>query len=42
MSVLIYQGRRPENQLRVSHNDVVDYLMSGWFISPYSAINEVK
>jgi len=42
MSVLIYQGRRPENQLQVKASDVVSYLMNGYFIVPYGIIKAGK
>jgi len=38
MSVIIYQKKRPENQLLVEANEVVAYLMCGWNIAPYSAM----
>lgn len=40
MSVLLYSPRFEWEQVRVSHSDVVAYLMNGWFISPYSAIKQ--
>jgi hypothetical protein len=41
MSVLMYKGVRPEIQIRVATNEVVSMLMSGYFITPYSASKEV-
>lgn len=42
MSVLLYSPRFNWEQKRVSHDEVIAYLMNGWFISPYSAIREGK
>ena len=38
MSVIIYRKSRPEIQLVVATHNVVEYLMSGWNITPYSTI----
>lgn len=42
MSVLLYNPRFEWEQKRVLHTDVVAMLMSGWFLTPYSAIEEGK
>jgi len=38
MSVIIYQKKRPENQLVVKASEVIGYLLNGWNIAPYSAM----
>lgn len=42
MSVLIYNPKFNYEQKRVLHTDVVEHLMNGWFLTPYSAIREGK
>lgn len=42
MSVLLYSPRFNWEQKRVSHDEVVAYLMAGWFITKHSAIRDGK
>lgn len=42
MSVLIYDVKRPEIQIRVASYLVVKHLLNGWGIAPYSALKMVK
>lgn len=42
MSVLIYRAGNSWEQKRVNSNEAIQYLLNGWFITPHSAIKEVK